>query len=319
MSVPDVRLRERMRGRWSSLVPMLGLDRRYLTHKNMPCPWCGGRDRFRFIDREGYGNFVCNQCGKGDGITLAMRLTGLGYAQVAQKIEALLGDLKPEPERKRDRARELDAMRRLWGAGRPITLADPVGKYLASRRIAVPLGAHALRHHPSAVYSRRESFPAMLALVTAPGGKAINVHRTFLTERGEKAFIEKVRLMMPGETPLGSAIRLSGAGSILGVGEGIESTLSAAEVFNVPTWSLMSAQNLAAFVEPDEVEELLIAGDNDANFTGQAAAYTLARKAVVERKKRVRVIIPPGIGRDWNDLESRKAGQCSTCRGDGGR
>src|SRR5215469_14829784 len=84
-------LRERAQGRWRAILPALGLDSRYLTRRNMACPRCGGRDRWRFIDREGSGNFVCNVCGRGDGIKLVEWWLGVGFAEAARRVEAVLG------------------------------------------------------------------------------------------------------------------------------------------------------------------------------------------------------------------------------------
>ncbi len=39
-------LSERASGRWSELLPLLGVDRKYLTAKQGPCPLCGGKTRF---------------------------------------------------------------------------------------------------------------------------------------------------------------------------------------------------------------------------------------------------------------------------------
>ena len=44
---------------------------------------------------------------------------------------------------------------------------------------------------------------------------------------------------------------------------------------------------------------MVIIGDNDASFTGQAAAYVLAKKLVLSGIK-ARVVIPETIG-DWRD------------------
>jgi putative DNA primase/helicase len=57
--------KELARGRWRAILPALGIHERYLTGRNTPCPMCGGKDRFRFLDRRGQdgdGMWLCNQC-----------------------------------------------------------------------------------------------------------------------------------------------------------------------------------------------------------------------------------------------------------------
>ncbi|WP_198926249.1 primase-helicase zinc-binding domain-containing protein, partial [Acidithiobacillus thiooxidans] len=56
------------RGHWKTLLPSLGVDTHALNGKHGACPGCGGKDRFRFDDRDGNGTFVCSQ---GNGDTLA--------------------------------------------------------------------------------------------------------------------------------------------------------------------------------------------------------------------------------------------------------
>src|ERR1019366_9474664 len=52
-------LRERTRGRWRGILAAQGIDPRYLTGKNGPCPLCpGGKDRWRFTDLNGDGYWI---------------------------------------------------------------------------------------------------------------------------------------------------------------------------------------------------------------------------------------------------------------------
>ncbi len=62
-----------------------------------PCPVCGGKDRFRFDDKEGRGTWFCNQCDpqSGGGLLLLSRFLGKPTIEVANE---LLGNT---PERSR--------------------------------------------------------------------------------------------------------------------------------------------------------------------------------------------------------------------------
>ena len=52
-----------------------------------PCPWCGGRDRFRvWPNADPVPRFWCRQCERnGDAITYVMERDGLTYREIADK------------------------------------------------------------------------------------------------------------------------------------------------------------------------------------------------------------------------------------------
>ena len=149
--------------------------------------------------------------------------------------------------------------------------------------------------------SDRPSFhPAMIAMVTGPEG-APSILRTYLTVDGRKAPVDAPRRLMPGTVAKGAAIRLAPAGDALGIAEGIETALSASALFGVPCWAAVNAGMLTAWQPPPEVRRILIFGDNDASYTGQAAAYALARRLRSEGFI-VDVEVPAEPEADWNDV-----------------
>lgn len=106
---------------------------------------------------------------------------------------------------------------------------------------------------------------------------------------------------MPGKVPDGSAIRLCPPAERLGIAEGIETALAAARLFNMPVWAATNATMLAKWQPPDCAREIIVFGDADPAFGGQAAAYSLAHRLAV-RDRTVRVELPPQIGTDWADV-----------------
>ena len=56
---------DRMVGRWADALRSYGLNEKQLSGKHTECPLCGGKDRFRFDDKEGSGSYYCNGCGAG--------------------------------------------------------------------------------------------------------------------------------------------------------------------------------------------------------------------------------------------------------------
>jgi putative DNA primase/helicase len=305
-------LRDQARNRWPNILATLGIADTFLRNKHGPCPICGGKNRYRFDDKDGAGTWFCNQCRAGDGVDLLMRKFGWTFTEAAERVRAVLPDAietKPKPEISPERARQLK--REIWAGG--LSLDHPgageARAYLASRGL-VGICSPALRYIPSTRVSdhpRKMFLPALLALVVGPDGKPVNVHRTYL-EAGKKADMPEPRRMMPGPLPNGSAIRLQPHDGRLGVAEGIETALAATRDFGVPCWSLVNTSLLAGFKLPDEVDHLEIFGDNDAKFGGQAAAYALAHRAATHpRQPAVNVHIPETIGADWADRPAARA------------
>lgn len=295
-------LRERCNGKWSSILAALGLDRKFLTGKNFSCPWCGGRDRWRFINRDGSGNWICSQCGKGDGLALAMRVVGRDFAETAKAVEAVLGQVR-EADPVPPKGLSKETLRGLWASALPIA-ESPGEVYFRRRGLEAP---KCLRYAPKLWCSKNETSPAILAQIAGADGRCVNLYRIFITPDGQKAPMEKPKRAMRATTPLGSAIRLCPAPSVLGIAEGIENALSATKLFGIPCWSTSGTQFMEGFQIPDGVEELVIFADNDLSYAGQRAAFARANRAVVIDKLAARVEVPPAAGLDWNDVLLGKA------------
>jgi putative DNA primase/helicase len=301
-----VPLRERTRGRWHGILTTLGIDSKYLTGKNGPCPMCGGKDRWRFIDTNDDGTWICNNCGADSGVGLVMRFLGLPFNDAAQQIEAILGDAQTHASRpERDEGKIRAKVRAMWHQARPVRRGDPVDLWLRHRGVGLDVYPFAIRTGYHVRYYEGRSadvfsdHPAMLAMVSDPDGAPVTIHRTYLTHNGEKAAVDKPRKLFSSVTK-GSAIRLAMPGRVLGVAEGIENGLAAARLFQVPTWAAICANMLENFEPPPDVERLMVFGDNDLNHVGQRAAHALAAR--LTRRVDVEVKIPPEPGTDWNDV-----------------
>ncbi|KQO88220.1 P4 alpha zinc-binding domain protein [Methylobacterium sp. Leaf92] len=299
-----VPLRDRARGRWASLLPMIGVDSRFLDgRKNGPCPMCGGKTRFRFDDKEGRGTWICNHCGAGDGPDLAMRVLRIDFRELAEQLEPLIGDapvrIVPD-ERSPEECRA--SMNRLWSEARLIQPDDPVARYLTAR-LGLTTFPRCLRTVERLRYQDDypSYHPAMVAKVSGPDGEAATLHRTYLSHDGRKAAVEVPRRLMRGKVPDGAAIRLFPPAERLGIAEGIETALAAARLFNIPVWAATNSTMLAKWQPPDGAREIVVFGDADAAFGGQAAAYALAHRLAV-RDRTVRVELPPRVGSDWADV-----------------
>ena len=300
-------LRDAASGRWRSILTVLGMPERALSGKHGPCPMCGGRDRFRFDDKEGRGTYFCSGCGAGDGVQLAMGITGLGFADVAREIERIVGTApKRSPKPERTAADKVAALRRVFKESVPIKRGDQACSYLARRGLALYDLPLSIRLHPGMRYlddgKMLGTFPAMLATVTDSAGRAVSMHRTYLQD-GRKAPVPAAKKLMQGLPLTGAAIRLTPVSRSLGIAEGIETALAAAELFEVPTWSCISTAGIETFAPPEGVEHIVIFADHDENFAGQAAAYRAAHRLAL-RGFEVEVCTPAAAG-DWLDELNR--------------
>src|SRR6516225_590105 len=83
---------ERARHRWREILPRLGIGTRFLQNRHGPCPLCGGKDRFRFDDRDGSGSYYCNQCGPGPGLLLIRKLHAWDHATACAEVDKIIGN-----------------------------------------------------------------------------------------------------------------------------------------------------------------------------------------------------------------------------------
>jgi putative DNA primase/helicase len=308
MERPNVR--EVAAGKWPGILAGMGLSDRALSGKHGPCPMCGGTDRFRFDNKEGRGTWICSQCGAGDGVQLAMLVTGQDFRGAALAIERIAGVVQPivrQPEQ--DEAVKVGKLLQTWAAGSKLTPGDEAMTYLAGRGLDIETAPDGLRLHPALPYYVNRvlagTFPAMLARVVAPDGRGATLHRTYL-QSGHKAPVCAPRKLMAGKPIAGAAVRLFPVAECMGIAEGIETALAAAQLFELPVWSCISAAGIQSFEPPEGVRELIVFGDNDTNFVGQSAAYAAAQR--LKRKGLVVTVeIPPTPG-DWLDHLNPSAG-----------
>lgn len=297
-------LMERAVGRWRSLLPQFGVSERFLINRAGPCPICGGKDRFRYDDNGGRGTYFCNQCGPGSGVDLVMKLNGWDFKTAATAVEKALPSAAVVIRRGAERRGSSDVAMKSWRLAHPIIDGDPVSLYLASRGLP-GTSSPSLRYRPNAPYKHEDGrltqLPAMVSLYQSPDKSAVTVQHLFLGPDGRKADLSPARKMAPCPIPSGGAVRLMPPAKTMGIAEGIETALSAAKLFELPVWAALDAGHLARWQPPNGVEAVIVFADHDDNFTGQAAAYELAKRLHVVAKIRVEVRLPGGVGDDWND------------------
>lgn len=283
-------------GRWEGILLALGVDPAFLKKTHGPCPFCGGKDRFLYDDK-GAGKWICQRCGYGDGFDFLQKLHGWDLRKTMDEVAGIVGSVPATPVKAEDPERKAEYMRKIWRESRQVIQGDPVWTYLA-RRCGDPAGfLSSIRFHPALKHSEGGEHPAMVArMLSRDGKRAVGLHRTYLTPFGFKAEVNPVRMSF-GEI---GTIRIAGAQDRLGIAEGIETAICAAKQFRLPVWAATCAHGLEAWEPPEGVKEVWVFGDNDSSYTGQAAAYALAKR-LTTKGFAVQVHIPGQVDSDWAD------------------
>jgi DNA primase len=193
----------------------------------------------------------------------------------------------------------IDKARRLYESLSPAagTIAET---YLRSRGITIPMPS-TLRFG-ACPHRLGRRLPAMVAPIVGVDGVLIGIHATFLRPDGSgKADFANPKCETGGLIR-GGAIRLAphDPSRELVIGEGVETVLSAMQIFGLPGWSAIYAGNLKRTMElPPAVRRGVIAADND--LAGRQAAAGAHQRWTVEGRQ-FRVIMPTAAGADFNDV-----------------
>lgn len=320
---------------WLSLLEHAGATE-YLSGKHMPCPFCGGKDRFRFSrERTQWWCETCNGRHWGSPSDFCMRFMGFtAFMQLADYIRGYFGfngrvapaEIRPAraPAARAptiDVEERLRRLHRILEATGPVKANDPVDRYLRGRLGGLQRIPGDIRVHPGLQYWERGdtpeakprllgTFPAMIVPAFDADGNLVQVHKTYLTREGVKAAVPN-----PKKTDLGVgcnsfALRLGWPeGDTLGVAEGIETALAATILDGHVVWSCHSSTILANFILPvalrGQIKRLVIYADSDlikgGRRAGSEAAAHLAQRCK-EQRLRTLIVRPAKTGHDMADL-----------------
>lgn len=336
------RLNDALNGRWDQVLPglipeiALAVEKGHTHH--ITCPFHGGQNDFRvYADFADTGAAICT-CGRwADGWELLMHARRCTFWEAKKLlVEALGGRFDaanlpvryvetkdPEAIARRDTFNK-KVIQETWLESQPLTneAAFPVRRWFFKRQLGEVKGPlSCIRFHPALEYFEKDAKtdkttvthkgPAMVSMLTDINGRTCGLHRTWLTDEGEKAAVASPRRLTSAVSthPIaGSAVKFDAAdGPVLSVGEGIESSLAARAIAGFPTWSTVNKALMAKLEVPEHVQFVIVWADRDNSGAGQSAAGELVQRMRSLGKKAV-VVIPPfavpegGKSVDWNDV-----------------
>lgn len=283
-------------------------------NRHIDCPLCERRKKFRIHTHNGQLKYIC-VCGSGSILDLVIQSKGYDFKSACKEIDEVIGNTfkpvalktKPKIQKKEQVMNRFQSLHLVKGT--------PVEEYLKSRGIYELPEMSVKFSYSEYDHTEKRNFNCMYAVATNDSMEIGYAHKTYL-ENGKKANIErskkletmnKLNLPCPTcktEHAASVAIRMFPHDEVLGISEGIESALSAKQLFNVPTWSVLNTSIMKAFRAPQGVKHLIIYADNDKNGAGMAAAYHCANRNVLSSNDvaKVTIEVPTKTDFDYNDM-----------------
>lgn len=346
-------LMAKMRGRWLDYYHSIGNSAlSYACEhlgQNVPCPVQGGTDGFRlFKDANDTGGGVKQaEAIFKTGYSLLIWLEDKDKYEVAKDLFKYLEGLDVShsvSQRQRTPSQKpIDAdsivkwVGSTWERAKPIAAKHYTAvNYFDSRGIKqAALGSDQLRFAFLNYWYKPKNkdrvnlgkFPSIVARVTNNDNQLVGVHRTYLNADGKPA---KANLVYDGielkSKKLSSSIPDLSAGrmirlfdlpdtQVLHTAEGIETALSALQVFREPTYSLVNATNFASFIPSKSVRTIHNWVDKDKPKLVRGKWVKTGEDTAVKFKKRMEELgvtvinhFPPmpipenKKGIDWNDV-----------------
>ncbi|MGV3553922.1 MAG: DUF7146 domain-containing protein [Croceibacterium sp.] len=235
------------------------------------------------------------------GCSRAEIISALGRRGVRTR-ELFDGSGGPLPELVREETADRNAVR-LW-RGAVALKGSAAEAYLAKRgvtQLSPDLRFH--RRTPLGPRGAVRFLPAMLAAVRTDLG-VIAMHRTFL-DPAEARLADFERPKRALGSLQNGAVRLTAPrDGRLGLAEGIETALSAMQIFGVPCWATLGNERFGLVAIPESVRELHLFVDND---RGGDLAEERGREGYRQEGRRILAKRPANLDTDWNDVVLERA------------
>lgn len=270
--------------------------------------------------------FHCFGCGaNGDLLNFVQRKQDITFRDALELLESQNGlkhiaatpatpppkPVVPQAEDKQRLKRSLD----MWAASTALTPESPVTLYLLGRDIIRPadygVGDRAindgwpvdLRFMANCWHDfERKPFPAMVAPIRGYDGAILTLHRTYLARRGDgswgKAAVAKTKLVVGSFGP--GYIRLGESSDKMLGGEGIETTLSAGQLWKRPGLCFVTAGRMGNIDLPFLCSDFIYAADKGGK--GEWGERFAQRGAIEQGQARTVAVRRPRLDADKGDF-----------------
>lgn len=281
-------------GKWEFILQSLGI-RIPEGGKHGPCPKCGGKDRFRFDNKDERGTWFCNHCGSGDGIDIVKLVFDIDTVPAAARIaECLPSAREVNISARKEAARQTAPVN--WPAifGQSVTGESP---YLVGKGLT----GYVSRLSTRELMAGGEKYPAGSLMLPVKNSQGEITGIQLISGDGVKS-------LMKGSKYSGCFIPVSDlpeeAPEKVAIAEGYGTAVSVSLLSDAWSLAALSKTNLKAAAEAVRERwpeaQIIIAGDNDFMDGKPNEGREVAIKAALAVKGWV--CIPPGRAKaDWDD------------------
>ena len=299
---------EAAKGQWAMIFEHYGLPP--ITGKNHfrgKCPVCDSIGKFRIDDRDGAGTWICT-CGSGDGLKLVTTTQGKPFNEICKEIDQLIGNSFTREKLPVTSSASSMRTRVLRKFAKLTPLRGTSGAQYLNERGIYQLPTEAIRFNDKQRHNGLV-FQSLYSLATDDKGELCYLHQTLL-DGARKADIgtsaKRLKSLQEDnylDHARSVAIRMFPVSSTLGIAEGIETALSAHQIYKVNTWATINSGFMKKFRVPAGVRHLIIFADRDENSaTGLAAAYECAHANLLAKNDLQQVSVYWPDHDDFNNM-----------------
>jgi len=281
-----------VRGKEWQILSDYGFTRTDNNH--IDCPVCGREKCFRLNEHKGEPRWICS-CGNGNMWSLLVETMQLRFHDVTQLIDERYGNkcdyhraemLQPKPRH------QVKGLLQIAGSQGQI--------YLNNRGIKLMPESYVCWNE--SVYHKQsgQNHGCIHSEATDCFFDKAMIHHTYI-DNGFK-IRDTPKKMFKVKDGKNIAVKMFPSDSCLGVGEGVENSLSAGQIYNVPVWSSLSSALMKSFRAPHGVKVLIIFADHECHGAGLAAAFVCGNANILCKNDVIKVIIKWPEKGDFNNV-----------------